>query len=166
MYSSIFLYCIALLIIVPQYPILPENLLQWMLQQERIEEIGNLSIINGNTMKPLISPVYNYLKERAYRLDGQHGGQCVLFVQQFLGIFEDCNYEEHLFRGYAGYIKSNSEEPEIGNAVLFNGHTAIIINIIDEELELVESNYNLDEKITIGRKINKDDKSIRGYFHF
>ncbi|KKL61559.1 hypothetical protein LCGC14_2194110 [marine sediment metagenome] len=103
---------------------------------------------------------------------GDYGGQCVYFVQQFLDIFQDCKLNDcdsHPFRGSAKYIVPNLEDPEIGTAVLFNtiyGHTAVVIGIYDNELELAESNYNLDERVSIGRRVPIDDPDIRGYFKF
>ena len=131
-------------------------------------------VIQNNTIASTLSPSYvppeNLLKNRAILLDGQWGGQCVYFVQHFLNIFEDCvntDCQSHPFKGYAGNIKPNSTEPEIGNAVIFKGgHTAVIIKIYNDELELVESNYNFDELITVGRMINTNDTNITGYYKF
>ncbi|HEC66410.1 MAG TPA: hypothetical protein ENI23_14075 [bacterium] len=129
-----------------------------------------LPMVSGRSLLP-ISPTYSsFIKERAFTLAGEYGGQCVFFVQQFLKIFQDCNIvdcEAYPFRGYAGDIIPNSNKPEIGSAVLLAfGHTAVIIDIVGDELELAESNYSYDEIIKVGRKIKKTDEKIIGYFNF
>lgn len=90
---------------------------------------------------------------------GQYGGQCVVFIQDYYEAYD-------IFAGDAGTITPNSTIPEIGSAVLTTGHTALIYKIEGELLFLIESNYHYDEKITIGRTLNINDPSIRGYFKF
>ena len=100
------------------------------------------------------------LRGRAYSENGGRGGQCVAFIQRFLGVTGD-------FRGYAGDINPNTNTPRVGRIVLLDykiGHAALIIGFDGEWLELAESNYNLDEIVTVGRKLNINDASIRGYF--
>ncbi len=138
-----------------------------------ISSVG-LELIQGNTIKAIINPIYeeprNELKDRALQLDGKYGGQCVVFVRQFMDIFQDCNIidcEAHAFRGYAGDIEPNASYPKIGSAILFEGgHTAVIIDVVDETLELAESNYGFDEIITVGRIVTTTDSNIKGYFYF
>ncbi len=135
---------------------------------------SSLLLIQNNTVKATVNPVYekpiNKLRERALQLDGQYGGQCVFFVQQFMEIFKDCSTidcEAHPFRGYAGDIEPNSDIPKIGSAILFDrGHTAVIIDMYKDTLELIESNYRFDEIITVGRIVTTTDNNIKGYFYF
>lgn len=101
------------------------------------------------------------------------GGQCVEFIQRFIGQLNDCiniNCYKFDFQGNAIDIKPNSNEPKIGNVVLLNdskkGHAAIIADIIDENLILLESNYHGDEKIEYGRIIEMNNIKIRGYYDF
>lgn len=139
-----------------------------------IQQTEKYIIVQNNTVTSNLSPSYkspeNLLKEKAIALDGQWGGQCVYFVQQFLNIFKDCietDCQNHQFRGHASNIQSNSTEPKIGNAVIFKGgHTAVIIGVHDDKIELVESNYNFDELITVSRVVNTNDTKIIGYYEF
>jgi hypothetical protein len=93
------------------------------------------------------------------KLEGQYGGQCVAFIQDYYDAYDK-------FKGDAANIVPNSSIPEVGSAVLTTGHTALIYKIEGETLFLIESNYHYDEKITIGRTLNINDLSIRGYFKF
>lgn len=129
----------------------------------------NLITIQKNTLVGIIDPVYiNPLKVESIvyatilSYDDDYGGQCVAFIQKFL----ELDFYKTQFKGYAGYIEPNSTQPQIGSAVLFDNHVALIIDIIEDELMLIESNYNFQEKIKTGRMVNIDSGSIRGYFVF
>ena len=129
----------------------------------------SMAMVQGNSLLP-ISPLY-YPRTSVTAtilnvLNGQYGGQCVAFVQKFVDAFEKVKFEDHPFTGYAGYIRPNSGEPKVGNAILFEKHTAVIISIDGDYLELIESNFNYKELVKVGRFINKNDQSIRGYFDF
>ena len=105
--------------------------------------------------------------DRYKRMDGEHGGQCVEFIQREL----DTYYSNPTFRGIAGKIEPNAVEPKLLSAVITQesrlGHTALIIDTTDEDLILVESNLiKNDEIIRIGRHLKKDNKLIIGYFNF
>lgn len=136
--------------------------------------IGDFIIIQENSFVGQVSP--SFQSPGQILVDGwetgDFGGQCVLFIQQFLNIFNDCDSfdcKSHPFRGTANEIVPNQSYPEVGDAVLLYGslgHVAVIIGIYGNELELIESNYNLDEKVLIGRTIKIDDPGIKGYFHF
>lgn len=93
------------------------------------------------------------------KLEGQYGGQCVVFIQDYYDAYDK-------FKGDASNIVPNSTIPEVGSAVLTTGHTALIYKIEGEKIFLIESNQHYDEKITIGRTLNINDPSIRGYFKF
>lgn len=139
-----------------------------------IQQTEKYILVQNNTVTSNLSlsykPPENLLKEKAIALNGQWGGQCVYFVQQFLNIFKDCVETDclsHSFRGYAGDIQPNTADPEIGNAIIFNGgHTAVIISLYGNKIELVESNYNFDELITVSRIVNTNDTNITGYYTF
>lgn len=118
----------------------------------------------GAVKDPSLIPTVPSLYERASKLQGTYGGECVLFVRKLLGNHLD-------FKGYAGSIKPNIETPALGRAVLLKykgqmAHAAAIIGIDGEWLVLAESNYHLDGKVEIGRKILSNDPYIRGYFAF
>lgn len=94
-----------------------------------------------------------------------HGGQCVAWIQQYLSVY----YTHPAFRGHARDIVPNTSEPSLGAAVLTTegeGHAALIIAIDEDELVLAESNYNGDERIDVGRRLQIDNPIIRGYFNF
>lgn len=113
------------------------------------------------------------LTVKAELLAGKRGGQCVTFVNQFMGQLDDCaNVDCYAspFHGAAGRIKPNADEPEVGYAVLTTegpvGHAAVIIGIEGTDLVLAESNYGTYERVTVGRRIEIDDATIRGFFDF
>jgi hypothetical protein len=96
---------------------------------------------------------------------GTHGGQCVEFIKEYLQTYTT----NPNFRGHARDIIPNSDVPEVGAAVLTNeptGHAALVIAIMGDELVLAESNYRLDERITLGRTLKVGDPRIRGYYTF
>lgn len=106
----------------------------------------------------------NYLEpmhggiECAKTFEGEHGGQCVAFIQKVFGYHED-------FRGYARDLEPNTTEPKEGTVVLHGEHAAIIYDIEGDELLLLESNYESGkEEIAMGRKMKVTDPRIRGYF--
>ena len=105
--------------------------------------------------------------DRYKRMDGEHGGQCVEFIQREL----DTYYSNPTFRGVAGKIEPNSVEPKLLSAVITQesrlGHTALIIDIADDYLILSESNLiENEERIKVGRQLKKDNELIIGYFDF
>lgn len=107
--------------------------------------------------------------ERAKNMQGKWGGQCVAFIQKVLGTWE--TYPE--FRGAAGTIEPTSTTTvNVGDAVLTDegphGHVALVMEIDGDELILIESNFSKhnDEIVRVGRRLNKDDERIRGYFNF
>lgn len=107
----------------------------------------------------------DYKGEKPERLKIEHytGGQCVDFVQYVKG-------ENDGFIGNARDIKPNSDVPLIGQVVLTSesewGHVALIDDIQDGDLILIESNYNGDGKVTKGRRLAINSPLIRGYYHF
>lgn len=104
------------------------------------------------------------LFDKYKKLDGQHGGQCVEFIQMWHRTHPD-------FRGIARDIKPNATEPQIGGVVITSegifGHVALIIDMTEDYLIVAESNLNEnDEIIRVGRRIYKDREYIVGYFNF
>lgn len=89
---------------------------------------------------------------------GTYGGQCLPFARNYLHITQKA------FSGYAGRVKPNSQIPAVGSVVLTSTHAAVITAMTDTELVLIESNWHLDGRVTVGRKQSIDDSSIRGYF--
>lgn len=105
-----------------------------------------------------VSPLFT----RGETLVGQIGGECITFVKEFL------NVESKKFYGYAGAIRPNSIDPFIGRAILLKykmGHAGVVVDIEEDLLTVLESNFELDGKITM-RKISATDSRIRGYFEF
>ena len=106
--------------------------------------------------------------DKAKNMDGKHGGQCVEFIQRLFNSF----YTHPEFRGIAGNIQPNSENPKVGDAILLKegpiGHVALIIEIEKDDIILTESNYSKynDEIVNVGRRIQKDNERIVGYFTF
>ena len=93
----------------------------------------------------------------------EYGGQCVEWIKKYLNMYGTS------FAGNAVDIIPNSYAPSIGSAVLTIepiGHAALIIGIEGSEIIVAESNYNGDELIDVGRRINMYDSRIRGYFVF
>lgn len=97
--------------------------------------------------------------------DGGYGGQCVSWIKALYDTY--AHWPD--FRGNADSVPTNSETPVVGAAVLTmepTGHAAVVIGIEDGELVLAESNYNGDERITVGRRLAIGDPRIRGYYVF
>jgi len=98
--------------------------------------------------------------------DGEHGGQCVVFIQRHYESY----YDHPAFRGRAGDIEPNSAIPEVGGAVITYegsiGHVAMITEIKENNLILIESNFHGEEKILYGRIIPIDSPKIKGYYSF
>lgn len=99
-------------------------------------------------------------------MTGEHGGQCVEFIQRLYNSF----YTDPGFRGVAGKIVPNTQEPKMGRAVITSegskGHVGLIIGESADTIFICESNYSLDEKVSCGREIDKSDRRIIGYFDF
>ncbi len=100
------------------------------------------------------------LNQRAKKLVGTIGGQCVIFVRNFTGATpEDVG-------GMARTVAINSQIPGIGFIIKTDesnaGHLGVIIGINGDELTVVDSNYGWDGIIRI-RKINIQDSKILGY---
>lgn len=116
--------------------------------ERRCEEVTTGPVIEGNIWSKA----------------GSHGGQCVTFIQN---LFKKYNTE---FRGRAVDIQPNEDSPAVGRVVLTNesyvGHVAAILAIEGDYLVLAESNYGMDEKVTVGRKLDRNSEVIRGYFSF
>ena len=106
------------------------------------------------------------LKEILSEKEGEHGGQCIEFIQRHF----DSYYTFPDFRGNAIDIMPNTEDPQIGDIVLTSeseyGHGALIIDETEEFWILADSNYKGDEIIHIGREFPKKHFQIRGYFTF
>ena len=94
----------------------------------------------------------------------ERGGQCLFYIQKLK------NYYTSEFSGYPNKIEPNTAEARIGDAVLTRegsvGHVALIKDVQDDELILLESNYSENEMITDNRKLNINSDLIRGYYNF
>jgi len=100
------------------------------------------------------------LTQKAEKLKGKYGGQCVTFARNFTGASpEDVS-------GMARNVKTNTTTPELGAIVKTDeskaGHLQVIIGIDGENLTVVDSNYGWDGIIRI-RIINAYDSKILGY---
>ena len=82
---------------------------------------------------------------------------CVLFAKDYLGITETL--------GVAKYIKPTSQEPKIMSMILLDegplGHVGVVLDIYDNEVWIVESNYK--SCMITYRSINISDRAIKGY---
>lgn len=100
------------------------------------------------------------LVTQANSLVGKRGGQCVVFVRTFTGVSRD------KVQGLAKNTKTNSATPKLG-AILStgesrSGHVAVVIAITDTQVQVVESNYHWNQRIST-RWITKNSKVIKGY---
>jgi len=132
------------------------------------------ALFNNQIPEPEPEPVHRIVevnntiqeKEEYEYTDGEHGGQCVIFVQRHY----DSYYDHPAFRGTAGNIVPNTSVPEVGSAVITNegplGHVALIKEIEGDNLILIESNFYGDERITSGRVLPVDSYKIKGYYNF
>jgi hypothetical protein len=116
---------------------------------------------SGHCWRPALAKqgIYFGLEARA----GKDGGQCVEFIQSLFKKTEK-------FKDRAIDIVPNTDKPAVGIVVLTTesdkGHAAYIYKMTDTELFLAESNYGMDEKITVGRRLLINSPVIRGYFDF
>lgn len=124
--------------------------------------IVNPSVVYSEPTAAEVSQAYNsyLLTQRAEKLVGKHGGQCVTFARDFL----DATPAD--VGGVAREVKTNTTTPEVGEIVKTDeskaGHLAVIIAQDGDTLTLVDSNYDLDQIIHI-RTININDPKILGY---
>ena len=92
------------------------------------------------------------------------GGQCLAYIQRLK------DYRTDEFSGYPNRIQPNATEAKIGYAVLTKesrvGHIALIKDIQDDELILLESNFSGYEIITDDRRLDINSSVIRGYYDF
>lgn len=85
------------------------------------------------------------LVRKAESLVGKRGGQCVVFVKQFLGVTGSW--------GWARNVKPNRSAPEVGAVMITNqskwGHVQVVLTPIDEHggVWIVDSNYRFDGRI-------------------
>ena len=116
---------------------------QYIPEPARIEQTHNWEI----------SPLF----EKLQWTSGQVGGHCVAWLQHLL------NFPEG-FKGNAWAIRPNTQEGEVGDIVIFQIHTALIVGRIGDQWILGESNIKGDRRILIGRTVPIDAENIRGYF--
>jgi len=98
---------------------------------------------------------------RAEQLVGRYGGQCIIFARFFTGRDE--------VAGMAKNLQTNSNTASIGAIVKTresaDGHVAVVLDIQNEAIYVVESNYNLTGRITT-RWLELGDKNIIDYLTF
>lgn len=102
----------------------------------------------------------HYLTEKATKLIGKKGGQCVVFVRTFAGVGRD------KVQGLAKNNKINSTVPTIGAVIKtkesWYGHVAVVIAIKEDQIQIVESNYHWNQRVSI-RWIKITNPKIAGY---
>lgn len=100
------------------------------------------------------------LAEKAKKLKGKYGGQCVVFARNFV------KSAPGTIKGMAKNVPTNSDIPTVGAIIKTNeskyGHLAVVIAINNGTLTLIESNYNWNQRIGI-REISVTDSRIKGY---
>lgn len=143
-----------------EQPIQTAELTGPVLTDEMKAEIEKRAIEEDIALKKLI--------DTAKAKSGKWGGQCVVFIQRLFNSY----YTTPAFRGYAGRIKPNATEPEVGGVVLTHegktSHVALIIEKTDTDIAVCDSNFSKhgDERVRCGRRMKLDDKRITGYFNF
>ena len=100
------------------------------------------------------------LAQKANKLVGRYGGQCVTFARNFT------QAAPSLVGGMAKNIPTNTNTPIVGAIVKTNesrfGHLGVVIADDDDNLTIVESNYHWNGIIDI-REISATDPRIVGY---
>jgi hypothetical protein len=102
-----------------------------------------------------------YLNWKAQQLKGRHGGACVVFVRDFF------QTDRATVPSLAKALQTNAAQPEIGSIVKTKesrwGHVAIVIDISETTITILESNVPLgSERINI-RTLLLTDPRILGY---
>ena len=132
--------------------------------QVRHNSFYELHYIAGSVDIGLIRPIEVQKPLAVMIPESRWGGQCLAYIQKLKG------YKTKEFSGYPNRISPNETEPKIGYAVLTTegnvGHIALIKNIENNKITLLESNYRRDEMITDDRQLNVNSKLIRGYYKF
>ncbi len=100
------------------------------------------------------------LTQKAKKLVGRYGGQCVTFARNFT------QASSTIVSGVAKNVQTNTTTPEIGAIVKTNesrfGHLAVLISMDGNTGTVVDSNYGWNGIIRI-REIQLDDPKIVGY---
>lgn len=101
------------------------------------------------------------LTNRAEALIGKRGGQCVIFVRNFLGVGRD------EIQGMAKNTKVNSQDPEVGSIIVIYasryGHVGVVLFTTDDGYVVyADSNGSWTQRVAI-RKIKINDPKIKGY---
>lgn len=91
---------------------------------------------------------------------GKKGGQCVVFARSFSGLGRD------KVSGWARNNKVTTRDPALGSVLRtresYAGHVAVVVAIQDNQIEVVESNYHWNQRVSM-RWINKNSPKIVGY---
>lgn len=97
----------------------------------------------------------NQVSWKGYKT-GDYGGTCVAFAKKVTGIGGTW--------GYGGRNLKLSDTPQIGAVLVEQGHVSVIIGIDGNDLILIESNFDRNERITVGRRIEIGNPLIRGFY--
>lgn len=98
-------------------------------------------------------------------------GNCTRYVAQYKKVDWSGNAKEWLANARAKWHPTGSK-PAVGSIVVFNGsgynprygHVGIVIDIKDQEIIVKDMNYRRLNEVTV-RKVDKDDRAIRGYIY-
>lgn len=96
----------------------------------------------------------------AKTLEGKRTGQCVLTLRNYFGI------PRSEVQGLAKSVIPNTQNAKIGSVIILNmskyGHVGIVIALEADNIVYFDGNGNWTQRGAI-RRINKNDKRIRGY---
>lgn len=101
------------------------------------------------------------LQQQAKKLKGQWGGQCVIFVRNFL------NTTKAVVPSVAKKTQTDSQSPQIGDIIKTNesvyGHVAIVIDYTDTTVTILESNVPMGSERIGTRTLPLTSPKILGY---
>ncbi|MGH7249410.1 MAG: CHAP domain-containing protein [Minisyncoccia bacterium] len=125
-------------------------------------KITNPSTVYSQPEPDEVSRAYEswLLTQQAEKLKGRYGGPCVTFARNFT------KATPADVSGMAKNVPTNTTTPEVGEIVKTNeshfGHLAVVIEMDEDSLTVVESNYHWNGVIGI-RQISLTDPNIIGY---
>ena len=142
------------------------------MQKTKLKELGlsddEINDYLGEKKKPQVS-----IENKITRTEGSNGGQCTTYARTIVpdlpsGLWSKQDKIDKVVNGSKGVPKETIvSDPKAGDVIITDegeyGHVAVIKTVLPNgEVELTESNYDLDEKIDHNRKITLKDSKILG----